>query len=266
MTWATSMLLVILLVQANLFVSYSQLTVLVIEELKHFISTHVETAIEHYRRYNSETYEICFSSAAGRYLRHQCCVYFTNIAASQLFAKYGLTPSGNTILDSTVGILQPENFPLINVLMRTWAVENDSHSGIYTASLVVAGVQGTLIKCAFLDVHTYLVFTSPLIEDIIIDVSYFQFLLIPEHLSGVNFQQIEAVRPFDNLYPFFVGQERSLLRLFTTTQVIRRHLSLFGDGTLDKEARTDIQLKVPLLRSMFRKHVRLQMCGRRLNK
>ena len=47
---------------------------------------------------------------------------------------------------------------LADTLMRLFGVQNAERSGVYSVRLVVAGVSGTLVKCEFSTVHTFLLF------------------------------------------------------------------------------------------------------------
>ena len=72
-------------------------------------------------------------------------------------------------------------------------------TGRYRANVEIAGVRGQLIKCEMDAVHTYVFFTSPSIEeDIIIDVTYKQFLVITDWMGDTpdsHHYQVSRVTP-----------------------------------------------------------------------
>ena len=47
----------------------------------------------------------------------------------------------------------------------------------------IAGVRGRLIKCEMDSVHTYIYFSSDLTEDVLVDVTYRQFLVITDWMG-----------------------------------------------------------------------------------
>ena len=87
--------------------------------------------------------------------------------------------------------------------------------GRYAASLTVGGVSGTLWRCEVSTVHTYLVFRAPGLEDVLIDMTFKQLLLIAEWMEPRHFEAARAAGLFSELPDHFVGTSDQLARLMT---------------------------------------------------
>ena len=219
--------------------------------------------------------EDCFRSPQGRLLRSRCCVYFSNIAASLLEAKYGTLRlsrgiSMDTLLNTTIWGLDESSSPpvllerskpsrndkvfLVYELMAKWllAHANDplalgvgadrvrhvghihqlarplgaARLGRYVASVNIAGISGQLMKCEMATTHTYLVFradkssdgrSTRACKDVVVDVTYKQFLVILEWLEGNSTlvaaaEQAGAFREKPN---WLVGPDDDVAEVFT---------------------------------------------------
>ena len=62
-----------------------------VSELRRYVASHIEPAIASLHAHESlhANAEPCFASAAGHYLRKQCCVYYSTLAAAMLESEYG---------------------------------------------------------------------------------------------------------------------------------------------------------------------------------
>jgi hypothetical protein len=215
-------------------------------ELRSAVTNVVEPAIALLRdneniRGNSE---MCFSSAAGKHLRFRCCVYFTALAAGLLEHTFAGELSGEyhrSQLPSTPygalarWLLQPptmatpSHVALADRLVaaadvaadygvdsvRSAAAQLPGPVGRYAAPLVVRGVRGTLWRCEMTTAHTYLLFEAPGIEDIYIDVTFKQFLVLPEWMETRHFEVCQADGLFSEHEDSFVGTAKELEALMT---------------------------------------------------
>lgn len=94
-------------------------------------------------------------------------------------------------------------------------------TGRYEAPITVAGVSGRLIKCEMSSTHTYLVFQSTnkkASKDVIIDVTYQQFLVITEWMGAQVEELVSAAENAQlyNRYPkTMVGTDEDFNDFFT---------------------------------------------------
>ena len=58
----------------------------------------------------------------------------------------------------------------------------------------IAGVPGRLIKCEMDSVHTYIYFSSDVTEDVLVDVTYGQFLVITDWMGDSPNSDVYQVR------------------------------------------------------------------------
>lgn len=207
----------------------------VIGELRSFVGTVVEPAAKalHANESHSDTEDSCFGTAAGRHLRSRCCVYFSNVAASLIESRYGSLRAPGGVAVGTDG---PPALSRVYQFMSKWLLANANDPlaiavgaekirsiqqihkaarrlpapvGRYSASITVKGIPGTLIKCEMGTTHTYLIFTSPqLSNDVIIDMTYKQFLVIGEWMSAGDFEVCETNGLFGDLPEWFVGGDQ----------------------------------------------------------
>jgi hypothetical protein len=215
MKWAVIALLVICTDAKKTRNSGYDKTKDVVEELRNYVNVVVEPAIQmmEVNESSSRSPHDCFSTTAGRLLRSRCCVYFSNVAGSLIEAKYGkLRPPRG----ATVDLVNNKSVDLAMVYQLTakWLLANPNDplaigvraekirsidqmhqqanklqgpTGRYQAPITVAGVSGRLIKCEMSSTHTYLVFQSDNkkeSKDVIIDVTYQQFLIITEWMGS----------------------------------------------------------------------------------
>lgn len=228
--------------------------------------------------------EDCFSTTAGRYLRSRCCVYFSNVAGSLIHSRFGtLRARGGR----QVGSDGPPPLRLTYELMAKWLLSNANDplaitvgaelvdsiailhqrarrlpgpTGLYAADIKVAGVQGKLIKCEMGTVHTYLIFTAPgQIEDVLIDLTYRQFLVVGEWMSATHFAAIERADLFRGAKQWFVGTnavfEADVVTLDSLRGAMHQTYELAGEDAGNEEQRLEHEHDVghmhDLLRQMF---------------
>jgi len=221
----------------------------VVAELSSFVNEVVDPSIRlmEANESNSNSPHDCFSTAAGRVLRSRCCVYFSNVAGSLIEAKFGkLKPPRAVNLDLSDNEIPP--LSLTYQLMAKWLLANPNDplaigvraekirsidemheksktlpgpTGRYEAKIIVAGVPGTLVKCEMGSTHTFLVFQSDnnnLSKDVIIDVTYQQFLVITEWMD-TRVEELalasEKTQYFNNLPKFMVGTDDDISEIFT---------------------------------------------------
>jgi len=193
----------------------------VIAEIQGFVTTTVEKAIALFTSTelkNGKT-EHCFIHPGAIYLRHRCCVYYSNIAASLLYLKYGPDDIGDFDFNNI-------NINVIDYLFRLFAVQNDQREGIYSVPITVAGISGKLIKCEVLDVHTYLIFVSSELEDIIVDVTYRQFFYIPDLMEESYYDTIAQANLLKDKNEVFVGTRRELNNILSRDSLFALHNDL----------------------------------------
>ena len=232
----------------------------------------VEPAIALLRRQEEDkNEETCFASSAGVHLRYRCCVYFTALAAGLLEQQF--TSPGTSIrvsLDGAMALPSPNASAAYGAMAR-WLLQppvgapSASHAlaaslmaeaaadgaaydlqklrkaagrlpgpvGRYAAPLTVLGVHGTLWRCEVSTVHTYLIFATAM-EDILIDVTYKQFLLIPEWLEERHFSALQSADYFSELPDAFVGNDTELDKLLTLPALRHALEVAYGEGAEDE--------------------------------
>ena len=89
--------------------------------------------------------------------------------------------------------------------------------GRYAARVEVHGILGTLWRCEVSTVHTYLVLEPDdgRLDDILIDVAFKQFLVLPDWLEQRHFEACAASDIFSHLDEAFIGPPAQLRTLFT---------------------------------------------------
>lgn len=147
----------------------------VLEELQTFLRTKVEPNAERYIEWLREESKTkgyaalvigpeCLEKAAGRLLRHRCCVVYSNLAAAMLYGEYGTLPKREGSFHDDLKNLQDYHSTQresyhpqeLDILLRMWAINNEQRQGIYRAPLNIKGVDVVLSKCEFLETHTFL--------------------------------------------------------------------------------------------------------------
>ena len=222
----------------------------VVYELRSAIDELVEPAIAALRLHESQlgSNEDCFHGSAGEHLRFRCCVYFSTLAAGLLEWRFGVdnadanrnvpfarAPSAYSAIARW--LLRPPPLSEAHAIahaeslmasadsaaragaysldrMRDAASQLAGPLGQYETKLHVGGVRGTLWRCEVSTAHTFLVFEpsagSGLAEDLIVDVSYKQFLVLPELMHSHHFDAARAIRLFDDEPESFVGPAAAL--------------------------------------------------------
>jgi hypothetical protein len=229
--------------------------VIVERELRRFVARSVDRAVErHHAWLRSRPHaagDVCLDQTSGQLLRHRCCVYASNLAMGMLHYRYAVGER-DVAFDRLDGAS-------LDVLMRTFAVVSAERSGIYAIPLVLsAGVAGSLVKCEFGDVHTFLVFRADngRIADVIIDVSYRQFLLLMEHVEESDVARAASLGLFQPYPPTFVGSEADIVqRVFNVTRLRERHQAL------DALREPEFSSTSALLAKLFSKQMRDSLCG-----
>lgn len=207
--------------QASRSANVTRMLLDVTEDLRRFVHDDVERAIAvvqaQERRRGSQ--EDCFSTVAGTFLRYRCCVYYSALTAALMEARFGAVSSSSAThgLVTPYGALArwllqpPAGVPDVAVahasqLMAEADASNDGSYdlatlrraaaqlpgplGRYATRLSIRGVGGTLWRCELLTAHTYLVFVAdePGVDDVIVDVSFKQFLVVPEWMAAADFE------------------------------------------------------------------------------
>jgi hypothetical protein len=225
-------------------------------DLRHFIASTVNGALERHHRWmrgaSHDESDVCLNGLSGRLLRYRCCVYASNLAMGLLHFRYA---DGESL-----GAIDALGGASLDTVMRMFAVVSPQRPAIYSLRLVLArGVSGTLFKCEFGDVHTYLVFRADnaRIDDIIVDVSYRQFLLFLDLVEPHQLQRANELRLFEPYEPTFVGSESDIVhRVFNRTAMAHRMQRI---GALKEPAFSNT---VPFLAQLFSKAMRDGVCGR----
>lgn len=225
-------------------------------ELRRFVATHVDRALERHqawlRTQPHEAGDVCLDATSGRVLRHRCCVYSSNLAMAMLHFRYSVGEA-LAAFDELPG-------STLDIMMRMFGVVNAERSGVYALPLVLSrGVPGTLVKCEFGDVHTYLVFRAERVDDIVIDVSYRQFLLLMDQVAEADVERGVALGLFAGYAPTYVGSEAELVgRVLNVSRLAERHRQLEALHEPVFSATT------PFLAQLFSKAMRDSLCGRAL--
>jgi len=222
-----------------------------------FLSTVGEKAIkmfaEHHIRTNTEQSD-CFTTPGGRLMRSRCCVFYSTIAASLLYVRFDTTSSFD---------FKKLDAKMVDWLMRLWALQNDERDGIYSLEMEINGVKGSLIRCEFLEVHTYLLFVSPEIDkDILVDVSFKQFLVYPEFITDQQDYYKLAMITKD-VDPVFVGPKDEFLEIFSAVKMYSFTMDLLGDKCPTFVAFLEVYKNMQLLYSDWAKE---NVCGKATSK
>jgi hypothetical protein len=116
--------------------------------------------------------------------------------------------------------------------------------GRYSATISVAGVEGQLLKCELGQVHTYLVFRSPLyIDDVVIDTSSRQFHILPEWFTNPKVVE-ETVAwalkhgTLDHISHWVVGTDAEIAAEFSLDELYNNMEYFLDDaGVIDDPSR-----------------------------
>ena len=143
--------------------------------------------------------------------------------------------------------------------------------GRYSAPLAVLGVHGTLWRCEVSTTHSYLLFEAAGHEDVLIDVSFKQFLVMPEWMEPRHFDACQEHRLFAAQPDAFVGTHAELEALMTEpglAQTMRSVYERAGDATHDApfadagELRRMHTLRNLVLFAVHDVALRRRLCGR----
>ena len=279
----------------------------IIFELRDAVNELVEPAIEELRKHETRmgSQEDCFH-APSQYLRFRCCVYFSSVAASLLQWRFGdlhRASSAATISRAPTAygalarwLLRPPPLSTPHAVARAEQLishaESEAKSGDYSLNdlrkaasqlagplgqyetrLRIGGVRGTLWRCEVSTVHTFLVF-EPLdptgtLQDVFVDVTYKQFLVLPELMDATHFENAKAARLFADEPDAFVGSAAALeakMSLKNLRDAFRRIDHSAATGAARLSTRADLEAMVGLrndgvfaLRDRDR---RKRLCGR----
>lgn len=109
--------------------------------------------------------------------------------------------------------------------VRQAASQLEGPLGKYATRLSVGGVRGTLWRCEMSTAHTYLVFAPDggaadgADRDVFVDVSYKQFLVLPEMMAPADFDTAQALDLFADEPDAFVGRAADLSAKMTLAQL-----------------------------------------------
>lgn len=268
----------------------------------------ISRLIAHERKRGSS--EDCFQSTAGSYLRFRCCVYFTTLAAGLLEQSFSSPPVASSLSSSSGIATQSPYGPMARWLLppyssgapllpevsarleqlvseadgageyydvsdlRAAAAQLPGPVGRYSAPLVVRGVVGTLWRCEVTTAHTYLVFRAAsaagAMEDVYIDVTFKQFLVMPEWLDPPHFEACRDEGLFADLPDTFVGTPAELAQLLTLPGLEAAHKAIFERADVpppEQASRPEALAQMHTLRNdvMFALHDaqrRSMQCGR----
>ena len=142
--------------------------------------------------------------------------------------------------------------------------------GRYATTIRVSGVQGTLWRCEVQTAHTYLIFESPGLPDIVIDVSFKQFMLMPEWMEERHFEAAKARGLFTELADSFVGTHDELGELMTLDGLAQTMVTVFehaGDAVTTapfadaRELEKMHRLRNDVMFAMSNLPLRRRICG-----
>ena len=217
----------------------------VVAELKSFVQSSVEPAMAVLRERErgigsaSSNKETCFGTVAGAYLRYRCCVYYSSLAAALLEQRFGATTQANHAAPTASPyqamarwLLEPpaDADPVARALavqlqaesrsvaaLHTSATRLPGPLGRYSARLTVLGVPGTLSRCEMGTVHTFLLFVADAgrLDDVYIDVTFKQFLVLPDWMEARHYEAAERLGLFRQFPDAFVGTAEELAALMT---------------------------------------------------
>ena len=218
----------------------------VVTELRSFVQSSVEPAMAVLRERErgmgggSSNKETCFGTVAGAYLRYRCCVYYSSLAAALLEQRFGAmtaqtdraAPTASPYQAMARWLLEPpaDADPVARALavqlqaesrsvaaLHTSATRLPGPLGRYSARLTVLGVPGTLSRCEMGTVHTFLLFVADggRLDDVYIDVTFKQFLVLPEWMEARHYEAAERLGLFRQFPDAFVGTAEELAALMT---------------------------------------------------
>lgn len=204
---------------------------------------------------------------AGSFLRYRCCIYYSVLAAGLLEERYGhpghvpddaparspYGPMARWLLETAV--TAGPTASALAAQLRTQASSDAGYHltrlreaagrlpaplGRYSARLTLRGVTGTLWRCEISTVHTYLLFVADdhLAEDVYVDVTHKQFLLLPEWMEPRHFQACKSLGLFSELRDAFVGTASELAALMTLP-ALKAALGAVFAATGDRDARLE---------------------------
>jgi len=178
-----------------------------------------------------------------------------------VYTKYGGLCQGSECEDENLEAL---NGTAIDFLLRYFGVQNSEREGIYHFPVTISGIAGNITKCEFDTVHTYLVFKAPTVEDILIDVTYRQFLIIPDLLSPKHFSRCAKKGVFDHYPEWFVGTDVDFYKLVNPETLEANMALLVGQEQAGQPSyREQYQL---IQRVLFDKTHRASVCGKPLQR
>lgn len=218
----------------------------VVTELRSFVQSSVEPAMAVLRERErgmgggSSNKETCFGTVAGAYLRYRCCVYYSSLAAALLEQRFGAmtaqadraAPNASPYQAMARWLLEPpaDADPVARALavqlqaesrsvaaLHTSATRLPGPLGRYSARLTVLGVPGTLSRCEMGTVHTFLLFVADAgrLDDVYIDVTFKQFLVLPDWMETRHYEAAERLGLFRQFPDAFVGTAEELAALMT---------------------------------------------------
>jgi len=213
------------------------------------------------RQHLLQNKEPCFSTHAGIHLGYRCCVYYTNIFGALLQQRFA--PRISKALARAHSAPIPAS--IFEPRWRKWATISSVSSGVYNADISIDGEVFKLQKCEFGDVHTYLVLSGSSTEDIIIDPSFKQLLLVPDIMDEKGYKRARDMRMYSSFKDIFVGTEREFKRYFGIDQIVDDMKSIYGANAFHGSASvtmSDVKKYNALRKQLYEKTFRQNVCGK----
>jgi len=155
--------------------------------------------------------------------------------------------------------------------LRAAAAQLPGPLGRYHAVVSILGVRGTLWRCEVATAHTYLLFEARALPDIVIDVTFKQFLVMPEWMDVRHFNAAKGRSLFSELPDFFVGSHLALGEHMSLPALREAMVSVYEDvGDALGEApfarvgefERMHHLRNDVLFALHDAHLRRKICGR----
>jgi len=156
----------------------------------------------------------CFKSLAGGIIQYRCGPYYTNLMGALVEKTFSYSQDEG----QQRGINDLPSFNTLVKLYNEWKGTNVKDE-IVSVTVKIAGVDGWLSKCKFPNSHHYLIFQSEETEDIIIDASYKQFMVMSAAMFHNHVEAAEKM--LDHLPWTFVGTHDTLDKLYDPERLSR---------------------------------------------
>ena len=235
-------------------------TARVVGALKSYINAYAVGNIDVFRMFETlekRNAEPCFTTDAGIHLGTRCCVFYTNIVGSLLAARFAPGVS------DAQARFYSGYFPgeILDAMWRRWGDVSQPSGGVYEVEIEVANVRGTLRKCEFGTVHTYMTFSSEETDDILIDASYKQILLLPDIMDEEAYSKCRDLGMYNNLPQAFVGTFAEFENVLSENDFVSHLEIVFGAraSSLDMD---QIETLKQLRSTLYNRNSRHAVCGK----